>query len=216
MSHEKKRPPSYSDSYFILNGEPLEPLIVPKEPEIKEPLYYTCVRFSFKGSLHLFFISLFETIFYFLFISVSENQGILYTINTYYSPVLTQCTGWSNLTKQIFIDVFTYGVNKSTIDSEGTRAFQIRSASNSQLEITSLSYSLFFLLTTFLSTGIIFWKRIPMQWARVFLEHIAFVSLLAFYEYFFYITIIYKYTTLSTQELNKYMVDGIYSCILRV
>jgi hypothetical protein len=218
MSHEKKRPPSYSDSYYVLNGEPLEPFVFParKEVEIEEPFFYTCVRFSFKGSLHLFFISVFETLFYFLFISVSENQGILNTINTYYSPLLIQCPSWSNLTKQILSDLFTYGVNKSTIDSEGNRAFQIRSASNYKLELTSLSYSLFFLFITFVSSGIIFWKQIPMQWSRVFSEHIAFVCLLAFYEYFFYITIIYKYTTLSTQELNKYMVDGIYSCILRV
>jgi hypothetical protein len=46
----------------------------------------------------------------------------------------------------------------------------------------------------------------------MFIEHLLFIGVLAAYEFFFYTTIIYNYSTLSTPELNKYIVDGLASC----
>jgi hypothetical protein len=39
-----------------------------------------------------------------------------------------------------------------------------------------------------------------------------FVLLLGLYELFFFRTIIYNYDTLSTAELNQYIVDGLARC----
>ena len=74
-----KRGPSYSDSYHILarTGTPvLEPLVLNGDAEvdaveeiiaIKEehpPCYHGLVLFIIKGSLHIFFISTFDHLFY--------------------------------------------------------------------------------------------------------------------------------------------------------
>ncbi len=99
------RPPSYSDSYHILSkpGRPLlEPFILnpinepveakeqeqkPQEPqqgpqELQQgPCYHGIILFIIKGSLHIFFISTFETVFYFFFVSKSEDNGIKSAFN---------------------------------------------------------------------------------------------------------------------------------------
>ena len=45
------------------------------------------------------------------------------------------------------------------------------------------------------------------------MEHISFVTLLGAYEYFFFRTIIYRYSTISTDEINQYIFDGVYQCL---
>jgi len=232
---ERKRPPSYSDSYYVLNGNPLEPLHTPvleplyseplhvdplhleikevKEVNTSEPCYHTLVRFTLKGSLHLLFISSFESIFYFLFVSVSEDTGILSTVNTYYMPLLSQCSSWSNMSRAFLKDILSMELNQTLVDSQGAQAAQKRSAFNLSLITTSSIYSLVFLAISLGMICIIRCKRIKLQWKRLFAEHLAFVVLLAGYEYFFYKTIIYRYSTISTPELNKYIIDGLYRCL---
>lgn len=232
MEKERKRPPSYSDSYFVLNGDPLIPLDVSLtvEPQVQEPREpreeqinhvlskqkancFTLVRFTLKGSLHLLFISSFESIFYFLYVSVSEDAGIFSTINAYYLPLLNSCSKWTNTSRIILKDIISLGLNQSSIDSEGLHATQNRYIYNSGLRHTSLVYSLVFLAVSICMVITIKVNRIPIHWQRLFTEHISFVVLLGLYEYFFYRTIIYKYSTISTPELNKYIVDGLYQCL---
>jgi hypothetical protein len=217
--NDRKRPPSYSDSYYILNGDPLVPLdvslpmppIAVKQPV--EPWSFSLVRFTLKGSLHLLFISSFESIFYFLYVSVSEDAGIFSIINAYYQPLLQSCSSWSNTSRTILKDIIVLGINKTSVDLEGANAAEKRSMSNGTLKTMSLIYSSIFLAVTVCMIAIIKIRRIPLKWRNVLAEHISFVVLLGLYEYFFYRTIIYKYTTISTPELNTYIVDGIYQCL---
>ena len=62
-------------------------------------------------------------------------------------------------------------------------------------------------------TGVVYWKKIPIDWLKLFSENMAFVMLLGLYEYFFFRTIIYNYETISTDELNKYIFDGAFHCL---
>jgi hypothetical protein len=218
-----RRPPSYSDSFIHLpkNEQPvLAPLATETyielpviiEPPVKTPLYHHVVVFVIKGSLHIFFISTFETIFYFLYVSRSEDNGIKGTIDAYYLPIVNSCNNWSNLTHALMLDVLTYEVNKSSIDSLGNAAGTQRTTHNSELLTTSILYSVVCLFT-FLSAAIFaYFKKVQIDWIRLLQEHGAFVILLGVYEYFFFRTIIYKYTTLSTAELNQYVIDGLYQC----
>lgn len=227
-----RRPPSYSDSFLIrspsLQNTPvLEPLYIPDFQSAQEPeplklnseteppvyLYHTAVIFVLKGSLHIFFISSFETLFYFLYISVSENAGIKNTIDAYYQPLIQSCDRWSNLTKGLLLTIMKYEVNKTTVDTEGVRAALTRSTYNTGLLHWSVGYSAICLLMIGLTSLIIWLKKIRVKWQKLLLEHLAFVLVLALYEYFFYITIIYKYTTVSTPELNQYIIDGLYQCV---
>jgi len=217
-----QRPLSYSDSYIVLsdkggslNLEPLQlvPRRIPQKPPPPQPTWHLMVGFVLKGSLHIFFISSFESIFYFLYVSKSEENAILDTINTYYMPLIAGCGTWSNLTRAILLDVANLGLNRSTVDASGAGAAQDRHNFNTTLVNTSILYSVVCLFIFFLTTAIIKYKNIAIDWSKLFIEHMSFVTLLALYEFFFFRTIIYKYKTVSTPELNEYLVDGFYQCL---
>jgi len=218
-----RRPPSYSDSFIVLSPrhkvnyeEDFLDSVEPAAEEPEEESYAQCgLLFIFKGSLHIFCISVFETTFYFLYINRSEDAGIFNTINTYYSPLINDCeTTWTNGTRWLVQELLTYSINKTLVDAQGTDAYAVRSAYNATLIVQSSMYSL---ASCILCVGIVFicicnkWK---VSWTRIFLENMLFIAVLAAYEFFFYNTIIYKYTTLSTSELNKYIIDGLASCAM--
>ena len=212
-----KRPPSYSDSYIVLAGTnvQLEPLFPEIQVEPANVLHIDItVIFIIKGSLHIIFISAFESFFYFLYVSASENSGIIGTINTYYTPLVQSCNSWSNTTKDIIFDLLTLSINKSIVDQKGGDAAAKRNAYNQYLMIWSIAYSVICLGVFTVMLLIVYLRKIPVKWKELFQEHLAFVLVLGLYEYFFFRTIIYNYTTISTDELNQYIVDGLYQCAM--
>jgi hypothetical protein len=232
-----KRDVSYSDSFFVLskNGdtkleplflsiqgtnEPIEHRVVEVEAvetveKIEEKILWLDkgVLFVIKGSLHIFFISAFETIFYFLYVSKSEDTGIMNTINTYYMPLIQSCDTWSNRTRALLLDILTYEINKSSVDIKGIYAAQAREEFNMNLLHWSIAYSGICLGIFSLMVGVVVWKKIQIHWIHLFSEHLLFVFLLGLYEYFFFRTIIYPYQTISTDELNQYLVDEAFQCL---
>jgi hypothetical protein len=104
-------------------------------------------------------------------------------------------------------------VNKSTIDAAGQVASATRGAYNAYLLNWSVTYSMICLGTFIAMLGIVCMKQIKVNWAHLFQEHLAFVLVLGAYEYFFFRTVIYNYTTISTPELNQYIVDGAFQCL---
>ena len=222
-----KRPPSYSDSYILAKpGRPmLEPLILNQpEPELidipikepvplEQPFFHSIIIFIIKGSLHIFFISTFETVFYFLFVSKSEDNGIKAAFNVYYTPLIQTCGNWTNTTHALLEDYISYGPNKSIIDARGYAATTARDQQNNALLNLSVFYSVFCLFLFLFMALISKCLHINIRWPKLLGEHFSFVLLLGAYEYFFFRTIIYKYSTLSTDEINQYIYDGIYQCL---
>ena len=214
-----RRPPSYSDSFIVLSSRYKvnyeEELLEPATQE--EPVSWAPVTllFAFKGSFHILCISIFETTFYFLYVNRSEDEGIFNTINTYYSPLVQDCsTHWSNGTRWFIHELLTYSMNKTVVDAAGTDASVVREAYNNRLIIQSSLYSLGCLIVCVGIIIVFVYKRWPVSWRNVCAENLLFIGVLAVYEFFFYNTIIYKYRTLSTQEINKYIIDGLASCAI--
>ena len=233
-----KRPPSYSDSFLILGGQtPLEPLLlVPESPRVDvigtlnsglpppplEPIPPLPSELSvwprrigvfiLKSSIHVFLISIFETVFFFYYVSVTENQGIVKTIDTYYEPIKAACPSWGNVTHWFLYEVLE-GLNVTRIDSLASEAFSQRAAYNHSLYMSSLAVSgvclgVFVSLAAFMK-----WKKVDIPWRGVFIENLMMVTLLGMYEYFFFRVIIYNYDTLSTEELNAHIADGLWQCV---
>jgi hypothetical protein len=222
-----RRPPSYSDSFLVLPGTPgasaLSPLVIPgaTSERLEDSIVELPTRIgwaqkgvivAFKGSLHILCISAFETAFYFLYVNRSENEGILNTINTYYGPLVAGCaTSWSNSTRSL-VEELLVAVDQSAIDTAGITAAAQRSAYNRQLLTWSSMYSMICLAVCAALGGFAQWRRWPIKWRKVFAETGLFVLVLGLYEVFFFRTIIYNYDTLSTAELNMYLVDGLARC----
>ena len=226
------RPPSYSDSYhilskpgrpllepFILNPIDIEPVEAKEEEEPQElqqgqgPCYHGIILFIIKGSLHIFFISTFETVFYFFFVSKSEDNGIKSAFNVYYTPLIQTCGNWTNATHGLLEEYISYGPNKTVIDDRGFAATSARDRQNTELLNMSGFYSVFCLFIFLLMALIARILHVNVRWPKLLAEHFSFVLLLGAYEYFFFRTIIYKYSTLSTDEINQYIYDGIYQCL---
>lgn len=172
-----------------------------------------CFLFTFKGGMHLFLISAFETLFYFLYVNRSENEGIQKTIDTYYLPLVANCSqAWTGETKEIVRDLLGALVNQSVVDAVGTNAFEEREAYNKTLLYWSSAYSAVFAVFCLIATAYVKWAGWIIPWRRMIAENLLFVGLLAVYEIFFFRTIIYNYQTLTTAELNKHIVDGLETC----
>ncbi len=215
-----RRPPSYSDSFLVLPGTPgasLEPLVIPGSeetlpPPAEEAAWPRRVTiFLFKGATHVLFISAFETAFYFLYVNKSEDAGILGTINTYYQPLVRGCSVWSNTTKWV-LQEFLKEVDAAAIDATGAAAEAARLTYNHGLLIWSSMYSVICLAVCLGAVGVVKWQRWSVPWGRILTENLLFVAILGAYEAFFFRTIIYNYDTLSTPELNRYIVDGLEQC----
>ncbi len=169
--------------------------------------------FSFKGVFHIFLISAFESVFYFLYINRSENAGILAAINSYYQPLVASCsTSWSPSTKQLVGYILANYIDQPAVDAAGGAASSIRAADNQQLVIWSTSYSAICLAACILLSSWSHFKGWHVNWKKLVGENLGFVVLLALYEIFFFRTIIYNYETLSTPELSRYIVDGLATC----
>ena len=217
-----KRPPSYSDSYYVLNGprtnSSLSTDLVPLREELDVPVVSLPVAprvylFFIKSAIHLFLISIFETLFFFQYVSVTENNGILKTIDTYYTPFVNTCPSWNNVTKEVLYAFLTQGNEYNFIVSEGELGKAERAAKNQTLFGQSLGASGLCFGIVLIGSLWLLCKKIPVRWSVVFLENISMVVILGLYEYFFFRVIIYNYGTLSTPELNAYLVKGIYDCI---
>jgi hypothetical protein len=193
------------------------PEISPEEKRIpykpKRTGSVLCFLFIFKGSLHIFLISAFETLFYFLYVNKSENEGIISTINTYYKPLVENCaTTWSNDTRAFIQYLFQNELNKTNIDILGDTTREQRAEYNEKLLLASVFYSVFCFGLCILTILVVKWKRWIVPWRRIILENVFFVFILGIYEVFFFRTIIYNYTTISTAEINQRIVDGLDTC----
>jgi galactose-1-phosphate uridylyltransferase len=56
------------------------------------------------------------------------------------------------------------------------------------------------------------WQQWKVPWVRMIAENLSFVLILGLYELFFFKTIIYNYDTMSSAQLNRYIVDGLAQC----
>lgn len=204
------RPVSYSESHmYIPNIQAnLTPLVIPESPDSPElqetPIWYTL---SLQFSLHLALISLFETIFFWKFVSQTENTALMNLVNGYAADLLQTCVNMSDQQRQLTRALFNMFINQTTIDYKGSTAFAARTAYNNNLIRTSWLY--FGGITTIFAgialTGHI--KGYKTEWISILREHFALITLLGLYEWMFFSTIILKYQAVSMPELDSMVIN---------
>ncbi len=208
-----KRPSSYSESFIDIERElaydPL-PLQV-KEPVGEKPVPYV-FTFIVKSSIHLFLISAFETIFFFAYVAGKEDKGIEGTIDSYYTPIKNSCPSWSNATRWVIYEILS-GDEIQKITNDGIDSYNSRMKINMQLLYYSLIASATFLAILGGVTSILVYRAVKINWLKTISENIMMVLLLGLYEYVFFMAIIYNYNSISTNELNSYIANGIYDCV---
>jgi hypothetical protein len=228
-----KRPPALSDSLiyignynFVSNEQFITDYKVPingstsEDIALKDLVTGRCAVFiGIHGELifdyiirfltHICLISLFETLFFFMFVSVDEDAGVLATTNYYTSNIISNCR---NLTQNEIIlisDVLKLFVNASTITRNGLDAATQRSAFNSVLKATSWNYVIGLFATLCGFIGIAKWKKYTIHWTHIICENLVLVCLLGLYEYMFFLTVIKKYATETPAEISALFINGL-------
>ncbi len=235
-----RRPPSYSDSFFVLHGaEPtiringsvnagrsrsstesdeghtlLRQLVNQVRTRQTEQLPYAprAYLFFIKSTIHIFLVSVFETIFFFQYVSKREDNGVLDTINTYYLPLVDTCPSWSNETQQI-VSFLLKNIDYKQIEAGGSLANANRQIDNRTLLDSSLVSSAGCFVVMVGGVLLLMKKKIPVRWWVIGVENVSMVVLLGLYEFLFFHYVIYHYATISTPELNSYIVKGLANCV---
>ena len=203
-----RRPPSYSDSFFFMPDDgdspaPLAPLVVytpalPQRKSLRTKIAKRAISFLF----HILLISIFETLFFFMFISKSEDMGIQNTINGYVEGVVSQCSAWSSNESAAITEFLALFVNASDVLSGASLAGEKRRYYNFMLQVQAWVYVLILLLVFTIAALAYLIREVPIKWKSVVMDNVCMIVLLGLYEYFFFRTIIYKYQSLSDSELD--------------
>lgn len=177
------------------------PPLTPKKDGWLSLLHYWALRFSF----HLSLISLFETIFFWNFISKSEDQALINVINGYTAGIVSSCRNLTVSDKQVVADLIALFLNQ-TMTAE-TNAMSQRNAFNQVLVQKSWIYTGgIAVLFSGLSVSNYLCKN-KINWRNLILENLTLVSLLGLYELMFFSTIVLKYQSISIQELDGLVIN---------
>ena len=211
------RPISYSESHMHIPRiqDRLEPLLLPSTIEVIElpdrewSWVKTAHAYAMRFSLHLALISLFETIFFWHFISQSEDTALISLVNTYAQRVLEGCATMTGAQRIAVRDVFDLFINQTLVDANSAVALTNRNTFNGILIRNSWVYfgSLVALFASTTAVGL--YNRFPINWRAILLENLTLVTLLGFYEWMFFSTVVLQYQATSIQELDSMVVDNI-------
>lgn len=212
------RPPSLSESFAftpenIERAARLTPRLLTEiqevipvvAVEVKSPLIDTTVQFVF----HITLISVFETVFFFLYVSVLEDSGIEKTIGGFIQKAVDTCVQLTPNERIVVSEVLSAIINASKISENAIQEYQLRNSFNKSLFMRAWLY-VGALTTIFISlTLYIRLKKIEIRWMKLILKNIGLVLMLALYEFMFFMTIISPYMPISGSEVAESAVNDL-------
>jgi hypothetical protein len=169
---------------------------------VAETWYNRLLGFAF----HVTLISIFETVFFFQFISRSEDTGIQKTLEGYINGILTTCDTWSPNTTLFVNDVLADLINTTVVYQQDQQAVQNRHSANEGLQLQAWLYVASLASITIVTAILGHQASLRLAWKRILVDNALMVTLLGLYEFLFFKTIIYNYQNLSLPELNEYVV----------
>lgn len=216
-----RRPPSLSDSFIYggavdklvplaINSPINEPLVEPiVQEETAPPRGQRIAEYSLRFLIHITLISVFETLFFFMFVSKDEDSGIMGTIDHYTNIVLDRCSGLA-ANETVWIDpVLERFINVSSDLEAASNAAASRASFNNGLLLLSCYYIIgLFLLMSFVA-GVSRYKNYKIRWCYIITENLVLVSMLGMYEFMFFETVITQYTTATPTEITGMFIRGL-------
>jgi len=175
-----------------------EVIIEPPPPSCAHRIVVQGLRYSF----HITLISVFETVFFFLYVSKLEDDGINNTIQYFVDGALQSCSNLSHEDTQILNMLIDPLVNITNVRNDAIQTQLAREAHNSVLLTQSWFYvggfGGIFLILAF--TALM--SKIQIKWTKLIVENLLFVLILAAYEFMFFTTIINPYNPVSGPEIT--------------
>lgn len=175
------------------------------------PWHQTAHRWAIRFILHIVLISLFETLFFWLFISRTEDDALIGLVSSYTGNLLNACQNLTATQRVAVLDVLNLFINSTATDTAGTAAAADRATFNGILLRNSWLYfggGVALLATT---VGAALWRRLQMRWGQIFAENLVLVLMLGAYEWMFFRTVVLRYQAVSPAELDRMVVDQVES-----
>lgn len=217
-----RRPLSMSESWaetpsnreraqHLLDTVQLPPLLSEEETEVLLPCasqHLLLISFLF----HITLISLFETLFFFLYVSALENTGILKTVGGFTNTLLSDCGQLGPEGRSLLEWAIAPYINAT--EEKGVVAFQRRAAFNYNLQLLSWYYVIGIAAVFFAAAGFGCYRRLQIPWRRLLLENCGLVCMLGLFEGLFFTTIVYPYAPVTSQEIAANIVSDLQSTCL--
>ena len=168
---------------------------------------HSCLPHSLRFNLHLLLVALFETLFFWLYVSQSEDAALVGLVNSYTSDLFASCANMTPAALNLTNTVFAALVDSAAVDRTGALAAADRAAYNNDLLSKTWLYVA--------SLGILFvvqaagarLYRITVPWRHLVGENVALVALLGLYEWMFFHTVVFRYHSITPAELDRMVVD---------
>lgn len=165
------------------------------------------VNLLVKLLFHMSLISIFESVFFFFYVSSLEDSGIGRTIHTFVDGAVHLCSNMTTLDIHIINDFIDPFVNVTQVVLAGNQSELARSHFNNAIMERSWEYAgglggMFLCLLFY-----VVFRKIEIKWTTILLENTLMVSLLGAYEVLFFNNIIYHYQPLSTEEISRDAVE---------
>jgi Ca2+/Na+ antiporter len=159
--------------------------------------------------IHITLISVFETVFFFLFVSKDEDAGILMATDYYTDAIVGSCSILTRNESAFINSILGRFVNGSAVIRAGVTAAAGREVINAGLMRQSYFYigGLAGVMTAIATFAV--WRRFKIAWIALIWENLVFVTLLGLYEYMFFVTIIKNYNAETPDEISSGFVQGL-------
>lgn len=188
----------------------LPPPTAPTPPQ-RSATEIATVRMILKLIFHITLISMFESVFFFLYVSDLENNGLQTTVAGFITDAVNVCQNFTTVERDIANAVLNTYINSTAVIASGNAMTAARAAQNARLNTQSWIY-VGGLSGVFLATVAAAWlRRVPIAWKSLLFENFAMVALLAVYEYMFFSTVIFPYAPLSGQEIARNAVEDLHA-----
>lgn len=219
-----RRPPSLSES-DALSPENVQrvkhtrmfdivDLPEPKEqyqPDCLERLERPFILYTLRFTFHITLISIFESIFFFFYVSTLENNGINNTINFFVTDAVQACSNWTAWEQTVANDIISPWINVTNIQESAATVAANRLVANTRLLRISWVYVGIFGALFTVATAYAKIRKMNVWWCRLVAENLAMVLMLAFYEFLFFTTIITSYSPLSAEEIEANAINTLQS-----
>lgn len=194
-------------------------ILSPESPAINQvrfqlPSIDTVFHLALRFSLHIALLSLFETIFFWSFVSTQESRALESVIDSYTSTLFSNCSALPIDQRISLIDLVNYLANATNVYSVAQGTQVTRTQFNDILLRTSWLYvggvSTLFGGLAGVATICRNRIRIRIQWSQILGENAAMILLLGLYEWMFFHTIVLRYQAITSSELNQRIVNTFY------
>lgn len=180
------------------------------DPCIKSDLIEIIINKFILFFTHLFLISIFELIFFFNFVTKFEDKALVDVFNQMTNQATSICSSLNSNDKQIFDNFLGLFLNGTQINEQSIISYTTRQNYNHTLLIQSIYYFIFVcginLVLVVLNCA---WFQRLINYKTIILDNLVMITFLGIFEYLFFSTIVFKYQTISPNELNKQISDSI-------